>query len=142
MDVIYLDFQKVFDRIHHKRLLAKLHAYGIRGKVYRWVEAFLSTRKQRVTTNDTNSEWRDVTSGIPQGSVLESVLFLVFINDFPEVIEVLVKLFADDAKIYKVISNINDGLPLQRSLNKAGQWSIDWDMLYNLKKVPPGTYRP
>ena len=75
-----------------------------------------------------------MTSGISQGSVLGPVLFLVFINDFPDVIEVLLKLFADDAKVYNIMSNLNDVHPLQRSVDNAGRWSIDWDMLFNLNK--------
>ena len=131
---IYLDFQKAFDKVPHKRLLKKLHAYGIRGQVYEWIKEFLNKRQQRVTINGSKSDWRNVTSGIPQGSVLGPVLFLVFINDFPDVIEVLLKLFADDAKVYNIISSLNDVQPLQRSVNNAGVWSIDWEMLFNIKK--------
>lgn len=68
------------------------------------------------------------------GKHIGPVLFLVFINDFPDIIEVLLKLFADDATIYNVISNINDVHQLQRTVTKAGQWSVDWEMLYSLKK--------
>ena len=93
-----------------------MHAYGIRGQVYEWVKEFLNKRQQRVTINGTKCDWRNVTSGIPQGSVLGPVLFLVFINDFPDVIEVLLKLFADDAKVYNIISSLNDVQPLQRSV--------------------------
>ena len=83
------------------------------------------------------SDWRDVTSGIPQCSVLGPVLFLVFINDFPDVIEVFPKLFADDAKVYNIISNLNDlndVHPSQWSVGNAGRWSIDWGMLFNINK--------
>ena len=133
VDIIYLDFQKAFDKVPHKRLLKKLHAYGIRGQVYEWVKEFLNKRQQRVTINGSKSDWNNVASGIPQGSVLGPVLFLVFINDFPAVIEVLLKLFADDANVYNIISSLNDVQPLQRSVNNAGTWSIDWDMLFNIK---------
>ena len=102
VDVVYLDFCKAFDKVPHKRLLKKLHGYGIRGKILNWIKEFLSAREQRVIVNGSQSSWKDVTSGIPQDSVLDPVLFLVFINDLPDVIEVLIKLFADDAKIYAV----------------------------------------
>ena len=100
---IYLDFQKAFDKVPNQRLLKKLYAYGIRGQTYEGNKDFLSNRQQRVTINGSKSERRDVNSGIIQGSVLWPVLLLMFINDFPDVIEVLMKLFADDAKLYSVM---------------------------------------
>ena len=103
-----LDFCKAFDKVPHRRLLQKLYAYGIRGKVHTWVKEFLTDREQRVIVNASQSTWKNITSGIPQGSVLGLVLFLVFINDFPDVINVLVKLFADDAKLYSIVTSDND----------------------------------
>ena len=82
-------------------LLTCIHKDGIWGKIYNWVKEFLLDREQRAILNGLYS-WKDVTSGIQQGSVLDPVLFLVSINDLPDVIEVLIKLFADDAKIYAV----------------------------------------
>ena len=93
VDVIYLDFAKAFDKVPHKRLLRKLSGYGIKGKVYNWIKEFLSNRKQRVIINGTKSEWRNVTSGIPQGNVLGPILFLLLINDMPEVLNCCIKLF-------------------------------------------------
>ena len=86
-DVIYLDFAKAFDTVPHKRLIAKLEAYGIHGKMLNWIKAFLSGRKQRVKVNGVCSHAADVLSGIPQGSVLGPILFLVYINDLPDVVE-------------------------------------------------------
>ena len=79
--------------------------------------------EQRVSINGSQSSWKDVTGGIPQGSVLGPVLFPVFINDLPEVIEVLIKLFADDAKIYAVVSNQTVENRVQNSLNRAVNWA-------------------
>ena len=115
VDVVYLDFCKAFDKVPHKRLRKKLYGYGIRGKIYNWVKEILSGREQRVFVNGAYSSWKDVTSGIPQGSILGPVLFLVFINHLPDVIEVLIKLFADDAKIYAVVSNQADNDKVQHS---------------------------
>ena len=116
VDVIYLDFAKAFDKVPHKRLLRKLSGYGIKGKVCNWIKEFLSNRKQRVVINWTKSEWRKVTSGIPQGSVLGPILFLIFINDMPEVLNCCIKLFADDAKLYSPIKEENDRIRMQVGL--------------------------
>ena len=78
VDVVYLDFCKAFDKVPHKRLLKKLHGYGIRGKIYNWVKEFLSGREQRVIVNGAYSSWKDVSSGIPKGSVLVPGLYKRF----------------------------------------------------------------
>ena len=103
IDCIYLDFRKAFDTVPHKRLLNKLSSYGICGQVKMWIESFLSDRQQSVRIGSSFSSISPVTSGIPQGSVLGPVLFLIFINDLPEVVSSIVKLFADDTKIYNEI---------------------------------------
>ena len=133
VDVIYLDFCKAFDKVPHRKLLQKLYAYGIRGKVHAWVKEFLSGREQQVIVNGSQSTWKNITSGIPQGSVLGPVLFLVFINDLPEVIKVLIKLFADNAKLFSVVTSYADNRA-QFSLNRAVDWSKVWKMIFNIIK--------
>ena len=104
IDTIYLDFAKAFDTVPHQRLLVKLRGYGIEGRILTWIEAFLTDRRQRVVVNDSRSSWADVTSGIPQGSVLGPMLFIIFyINDMPSSVLSPIYFFADDAKLYRNI---------------------------------------
>ena len=94
--IVYLDFAKAFDTVPHTRLLHKLKQAGVRGKVHRWIEGFLRGRRQRVVLRNGISGWQRVTSGVPQGSILGPLLFLVYANDIPGIISSMVKLFADD----------------------------------------------
>ena len=107
VDVIYLDFSKAFDRVPHKRLLKKLWGYGIRGNIHAWIKDFLFNSTQHVKINGNLSESIQVTSGVPQGSVLGPIFFLIYINNLTEMITVIMKLFADDAKVYWSISSVD-----------------------------------
>ncbi len=134
VDVIYLDFRKAFDSVPHQRLLKKLEAYGIGGRVLNWIEAFLTGRKQKVIVNGKGSEWEEVVSGIPQGSVLGPILFVIFINDLPDVVNGEVKIFADDTKAFKAVNTDEDGKLLQDDLNNLCEWSNKWLLRFNVGK--------
>ena len=125
-DLILLDFSKAFDKVSHEKLLLKLHHCGVRGQVLRWVKAFLSNRSQTVVLESEKSSQVTVTSGVPQGSVLGPILFLVFINDFPEHIKSKVRLFADDTAVYLAISNLEHAQILQEDLDRLTKWSLEW----------------
>jgi len=102
IDVLYLDYRKAFDSVPHKRLLKKLKLYGINGKLLRWIQSFLEARLMRVRIRGSFSDWIEVLNGVPQGSVLGPLLFLLFVNDLPDWIKCGMRMFADDVKIWNV----------------------------------------
>lgn len=94
----------------------------------------LSCRKQCVTLNGVSSDWTSVTSGVPQGSVLGPLLFIIYINDLPDVVKSHCKLFADDAKLYKQIANVQDFEAIQEDLFELCRWTLKWQLFFNLNK--------
>ena len=136
VDIIYLDYAKAFDKISHKKLIKKLHAHGIRGNVLKWIKDWLTNREQWVELNGKKSSCNKVTSGVPQGSVLGPILFVIFINDIDmEAINLdLIKKFADDTKGAKQISGPEDAQHLQECINSLQNWGQKWSMEFNVKK--------
>ena len=130
-DVVYLDFSKAFDSVPHERLLQKLFAYGITGKVLAWIRSFLSGRTQRVKVGEAISGHKQVLSGIPQGSILGPILFTIFINDLPDGLKSCNKIFADDTKIYN--KSVNNDI-IQSDLYLLQEWTSVWDLHFNIKK--------
>ena len=110
--IALLNFQKAFDKVSHKRLIDKLHHYGIQGKTDVWISLFLSGRTQRVVLEGEHSDSIEIISGVPQGSETGSLLFSVFINDLPTTLQANVCLFADDCILYRQTRN-EDALCLQ-----------------------------
>ena len=133
-DMVVLDFSKAFDRVPHQRLLRKLHHYGIRGSTYHWISSFLSGRTQKVIIEWCSSDSVPVVSGVPQGSVLGPLLFLLFINDLPDKIVSNTRLFADDCIVYRQINRPEDCLILQEDLNSLAEWESKWGMAFHPQK--------
>ena len=134
VDIILLDFSKAFDKVPHQRLLHKLDFYGVRGTTWLWIKDFLTKRTQHVNLDGTSSSLADVISGVPQGTVLGPLLFLTYINDLPEHTESDVRLFADDALLYRKISSKADAEQLQRDLSALQHWEHLWQMEFHPQK--------
>ena len=134
VDIMYLDFKKAFDKVPHQRLLLKLKAYGIGNGMINWIEKWLIDRRQRVVVDGEVSNWKSVLSGVPQGSVLGPILFLIYINDLDDDITSKVLKFADDTKVFRKIKSDADRQHLQDDLNKLIEWYDKWQMLFNFGK--------
>ena len=134
VDIIYLDFQKAFDKVPHQRLLLKLKAHGIGDSITDWIEQWLTDRRQRVVVDGEVSNWKSVLSGVPQGSVLGPILFLIYINDLDDSITSNVLKFADDTKLFRKVNTDVDKQHLQNDLDRLVKWSEKWQMLFNFGK--------
>ena len=134
-DVIYTDYSAAFQSVNHKLLVHKLHkSYNISGNAIKWLQSFLSDRKQRVAVNGKCSGWTPVRSGTPEGSQLSPLLFALFVNDLPDKIQTNILLFADDVKLYHKVANPHDAELLQSDLNRLVAWSEEWKLNLNPSK--------
>ena len=145
VDVIYLDYEKAFDKVPHQRLLKELHRQGIRGSLLGWITDFLHNRKQRVRINDVYSEDTTVLSGVPQGSVLGPTLFLLYVSQISSIIKNFTSLFADDTKLFSYLldthnyqsaenADLHTTSSLQKDINIITEWSEKYQMSFNLSK--------
>ena len=105
-DVVFLDFSKAFDSIPHERLVLKLKGYEIEGSLLQWFRNFLTNRQQRVVVHRTYSSWSSVRSGVLQGTILGPILFLIYFNDISSNILSYLKMYANDTKVYRKLSNL------------------------------------
>ena len=133
--VVLLDFSKAFDKDNHQKLLYKLHLYGVRGQTLSWIKSFLGNRQQTVVVEGEESPPAPATSGVPQGSVLGPILFMVYINDLPEQVRSKVRLFADGTALYLTLNDINDSRTIQNNLDHLQIWESDLDMEFNPPNV-------
>ncbi len=135
--VVFLDISRAFDRVWHSGLIHKLRTAGVRGELLIWLQDYLRGRQQRVCINGQYSQWADILAGVPQGSVLGPLLFLVFINDLTHIIRhTQIRLFADDTCLFITVDNrdlakecVNDDL---EAINK---WSNDWLVTFSVPKT-------
>ena len=136
VDVMYLDLCRAFDSVSHTKLLHKLHTYGISGKLWNWFKSYLHSRQQCVRVDGAISCFLPVLSGVPQGSILGPLLFLLYINDLPDCLETsIMYMFADDSKCIHIIQNFNDTIDFQDDLNSVYHWSQTWKLKFNLSKT-------
>ena len=135
-DVLYLDFAKPFDSVDHNVLLSKLKAYGVSGQLLNWFANYLSGLLQRVVIDEVTSQWTPVTSGVPQGSLLGRLLFIIFINDLPDVAicDVFTSLYADDTKVYCNINTTEDCMSMQKTLTNMDTWTQHNNIRFNASK--------
>ena len=135
-DAILLDFSKAFDKVHHLTLATKLRGLGIVGKNHEWIMDFLNNRQQQVVVEGATSDPAPVLSGVPQGTVLGPLLFLIYINDMPGRISpgTKLRLFADDSLLYRTIDNISDAETLQHDLDNLQAWEKENSMEFHPQK--------
>jgi len=133
LDMVYLDYKKAFDSVPHRRLLLleKLKGLGIKGKLLQWLENFLTLRTMIVGIRGTFSLIQLVLSGVPQGSVLAPLLYLMFVNELPFWIKSEMRMFADDTKVW---CRIKEEKELQEDLDKLSSWSGIWQLKFNAEK--------
>ena len=134
IDIAILDLPKAFDMVPHDGLLSKLKHYGIDEKIWLWIYNCLKNRKQSDVVDGKLSSLIDVVTGVPQGTVLGPLLFLLHINDLPSVVSSKLRLFADDCLIYRNIKNKEDHIALQKDLNLLVNWGNTWGMRFNAAK--------
>ena len=134
VDIIFLDFAKAFDTVPHRRLLAKLEAHGICGNTLRWIDSFLSNRSQRVVLGPHSSVPVTVTSGVPQGSVLGPILFIIFINDLLLSLGNSGKAYADDIKLIAEVLEHFERVLMQANIDKVVDWTHTWLVHLNVLK--------
>ena len=134
IDILYLDYRKAFDTVPHQRLLMQLRSFGIDGDAIRWIEGFLKDRRQKVLVNGSESEWANVLSGIPQGSILGPVMFTLFVNDLPNEVNSIISMFADDTKLYAPLITTETGEMMMTDLSKLEDWAARMQMKFHPAK--------
>ena len=131
---VYLEFQKAVDKVSHERLMVKVYAHGIQSDAARWSRNWLAGHCQRVCINQSYRNWAPDTSGIPECSVLDPLLFLIYTNDLDTNIVRIISKFADDTKLRYRVKNLDNITELQEDINKLVEWANKWQMNFNVHK--------
>ena len=135
---VYLDLSKAFDKVWHEGLIFKLKQNGVDGNLLKLFTNYLSNRKQRVVLNGQTSDWAPIFSGVPQGSVLGPLLFLIYINDLEDGILSKIKFFADDTSLYSIVKNVQTSADeLNTDLKRINDWAMQWKMSFNPDPTKP-----
>ena len=134
INTIYFDFAKAFDSVPHRRLISKLESYGISGSVLNWIKNYLNERQQTVSVNGEKSDPVEILSGVPQGTVLGPLLFVLYINDILDNTKSHGFMFADDTKLFRQVTSKEDALVLQSDINLLDEWSKKWLLSFNKSK--------
>jgi hypothetical protein len=140
VDCVYFDFSKAFDTVPHDILMVKLELYGITGKLLEWLKSYLAKRTFQVKVGGCLSKVYDISSGVPQGSNLGPLLFLLYINDIGKNIKSKIYLYADDVKICTEVDTVGQHEALQDDINEIHRWSIDNRLPLNLDKTVVVSY--
>jgi len=134
--VAYIGFAKAFDTVSHSKLCYKVRAYGVSGNLLQWIESLLLDRSQCTRVGYSVSSFISITSGVIQGSCIDPLLFILYVNDNADLFDngCLCKLFADDLKLYTIVSTVVDLENLQSSLNRLVKWSHTWQLKISYMK--------
>ena len=133
--VVFFDISKAFDKVWHKGLLHKLHCAGIRGDLLKWISNYLSDRKQKVVLPGVESRFANISAGVPQGSILGPLMFLIYINDIVSNIHSCVNLFADDTSLYMIVNSPDQTATLmQADIDRINTWAQQWLVTFNPSK--------
>ena len=139
---VFCDVSKAFDKVWHSGIIYKLNQAGIGGKLLDWFQSYLSNRRQCVMVNGVTSNIRNITAGVPQGSILGPMLFLIYINDIVDVVETNIRLYADDSTLFVIKNNQHDAaVALNKDLENISLWAKKWFVKFNASKTESLTFR-
>ena len=135
MGAVFRDIIKALDRVWNRGLLYKIRRIGISGSLLSWFSNYLKGRRQRVVLPGVSSNWSSINAGVPQGSILGPLLFLIYINDIVENINSSIRVFADDTSLYIIVDDpIDTAITLNSDLSKIHRWATDWLVSFNPSK--------